>query len=159
MKAPVNLFEFEEVAKGKLRPEAYDYYAGGANNGVTLLENRSAYERLRLRYRVMRDVSSRDCSVEVLGQRIAFPVMVAPTAFHKLACGAGECATARAAGRAGTIMVMSTLSNTLIEDVAAAATGPLWFQLYIYRDRGATLDLVRRAEAAGFQALVLTVDA
>jgi len=159
MKAPVNLFEFEGVAKGKLRPEAYDYYAGGANDGITLHENRSAYERLRLRYRVMRDVSSRDCSVEVLGQRIAFPVMVAPTAFHKLACGAGECATARAAGRAGTIMVMSTLSNTLIEDVAAAATGPLWFQLYIYRDRGATLDLVRRAEAAGFQALVLTVDA
>ena len=159
MKAPVNLFEFEDVARGKLRAEAYEYYAGGANDGITLRENRNAYERLRLRYRVLRDISSRDCSTTVLGQRIAFPVMVAPTAFHKMACGAGECATARAAGRAGTIMVMSTLSNTLIEDVAAAATGPLWFQLYIYKDRGATLDLIRRAEAAGFQALVLTVDA
>jgi isopentenyl diphosphate isomerase/L-lactate dehydrogenase-like FMN-dependent dehydrogenase len=159
MKAPVNLFEFEDVARGKLRAEAYEYYAGGANDGITLRENRNAYERLRLRYRVLRDVSSRDCSTTVLGQRIAFPVMVAPTAFHKMACGAGECATARAAGRAGTIMVMSTLSNTLIEDVAAAATGPLWFQLYIYKDRGATLDLIRRAEAAGFQALALTVDA
>lgn len=159
MKAPVNLFEFEDVARGKLRAEAYEYYAGGANDGITLRENRNAYERLRLNYRVLRDVSSRDCSTTVLGQRIAFPVMVAPTAFHKMACGAGECATARAAGRSGTIMVMSTLSNTLIEDVAAAATGPLWFQLYIYKDRGATLDLIRRAEAAGFQALVLTVDA
>jgi 4-hydroxymandelate oxidase len=159
MEAPVNLFEFEGLAKAKLRPEAYEYYAGGANDGATLRENRHAYERLQLHYHVMRDVSLRDCSTTVLGQRIAFPVMVAPTAFHKMACAAGECATARAAGRAGTIMVVSTLSNTLIEDVAAAATGPLWFQLYIYKDRSATLDLVRRAEAAGFQALVLTVDA
>ena len=159
MQACVNLFEFEELAKGKLRTEAYQYYAGGANDEVTLRENRAAYDRLRLLYRVMRDVSSRDTSTTLLGQRIAFPALVAPTAFHKMACHAGECATARAAGRMGTIMVVSTLANTRIEEVAEAATGPLWFQLYIYKDRGATLDLVRRAEATGCQALVLTVDA
>ncbi|MBJ7260277.1 MAG: alpha-hydroxy-acid oxidizing protein, partial [Chthoniobacterales bacterium] len=83
----------------------------------------------------------------------------APTAFHRMACAEGECAAARAAGLAGTIMVVSTLSTTTIEDIAAAAKGPLWFQLYIYKDRGATADLIRRAEAAGCRALVLTVDA
>jgi 4-hydroxymandelate oxidase len=95
----------------------------------------------------------------VLGSRIAAPVVIAPTAFHRLACADGELATARAAGRAGTVMILSSLSNTGVEDVCAAATGPVWFQLYVYRDRGATAALVARAEAAGAQALVLTVDA
>ncbi len=113
----------------------------------------------RCYYPVLRDVSARDTSVEVLGERMSFPVMVAPTAFQRMACDEGECATARAAARAGTIMVMSTLATTAIEEVVAAAEGPKWFQLYIYKDRGATADLVRRAEAAGCRALVLTVDA
>jgi 4-hydroxymandelate oxidase len=155
---PVNLAEYEEVARGKLAREAYDYYAGGANDGITLRANVEAYGKLPLYHRVLRNVAARDTSVEVLGERISFPVMVAPTAFHRLACADGECATARAAARAGTIMVMSTLSNTVIEEVTAAADGPTWFQLYIYKDRAATLDLVRRAEAAGCRALVLTVD-
>lgn len=155
---PVNLAEFEEVARGKLAREAYEYYAGGANDEVTLRANGEAYGNLRLYHRVLRDVAVRDTSVEVLGERISFPVMVAPTAFQRMACDEGECATARAAARAGTIMVMSTLATTVIEDVAAAAEGPKWFQLYIYKDRGVTLDLVRRAEAAGCRALVLTVD-
>jgi isopentenyl diphosphate isomerase/L-lactate dehydrogenase-like FMN-dependent dehydrogenase len=155
---PVNLAEYEEVARGKLAREAYDYYAGGANDGITSRANVEAYGKLPLYHRVLRDVAARDTSVEVLGERISFPVMVAPTAFHRLACAHGECATARAAARAGTIMVMSTLSNTVIEEVAAAADGPKWFQLYIYKDRGATMDLVRRAEESGCRALVLTVD-
>ena len=124
----VNLAEYEEAARAKLRREAYG--------------------RLALYHRVLRDVAVRDTSVELLGDRISLPVMVAPTAFQRMACDEGECATARAAGRAGTIMVMSTLATTVIEEVTAAATGPTWFQLYIYKDRGATLDLVRRAEAA-----------
>jgi len=155
---PVNLAEYEEVARAKLRREAYDYYAGGANDEVTLRANREAYGKLSLYHRVLRDVAARDTSVEVLGERISFPVMVAPTAFQRMACDEGECATARAAARAGTIMVMSTLATTVVEEVAAAAAGPKWFQLYIYKDRAATLDLVRRAEAAGCRALVLTVD-
>ena len=156
---PVNLVEFEQAARVRLAREAYEYYAGGANDEITLRRNREAYEEIALHYPVLRDVSSRDTSTSVLGEKISFPVMVAPTAFHRMACPDGECAAARAAGRAGTVMVVSTLSTTAIEDVAAAAAGPLWFQLYIYKDRGATADLICRAEAAGCRALVLTVDA
>jgi 4-hydroxymandelate oxidase len=156
---PVNLAEYEEAARVRLTREAYDYYAGGANDEVTLRRNRDAWSESALHYPVLRDVSSRDTSTTILGEKIAFPVMVAPTAFHRMACAEGECAAARAAGRAGTIMVVSTLSTTVIEDIAAAATGPLWFQLYVYKDRGATTALIRRAEAAACRALVLTVDA
>jgi 4-hydroxymandelate oxidase len=95
----------------------------------------------------------------VLGQRISMPVMVAPTAFHKMACEEGEVAAARAAGRAGTAFCLSSLSTTAMEDVFAAASSPKWFQLYIYKDKGLTAELVARAEAAGAEAIVLTVDA
>ena len=156
---PVNLAEFEHAARARLAGEAYDYYAGGANDEVTLRRNREAWGERALYYPVLRDVSSRDTSTVILGEKISFPVMVAPTAFHRMACAEGECAAARAAGRAGTVMVVSTLSTTTIEDIAAAATGPLWFQLYVYKDRGATTALIQRAEAAGCRALVLTVDA
>src|SRR5207244_10821587 len=91
--------------------------------------------------------------------RIALPIAVAPTAFHRLAHKDGELATVGGAGDAGTVYVLSTLSNTPVEDVVAAASGPVWFQLYVYRDRAATEGLVRRVEAAGCRALVLTVDA
>lgn len=154
----VNLTEFEEVARGRLPQAHYDYYAGGADDGITLRMNREAYERIALHYPVLRDVSARDTAATVMGEKVSFPVLVAPTAFHRLACDEGECATARAAADADTVMVVSTLATTLLEDVAAASDGPKWFQLYIYKDRGATLDLVRRAEAAGYRALVLTVD-
>lgn len=137
----------------------FDYYAGGAHDEVTLRENRAAFERIRLRYRVLRDVSTRDLSTELLGQRISFPVVIAPTAFQQLAAKEGELATARAAARANTIMVLSTLSTFSIEEVAREAAGRLWFQLYVYRDREVTRELVARAEAAGARALVLTVDA
>ena len=155
----VNLAEFEMAARTRLPREAYDYYAGGANDEITLRRNREAWSEIALHYPVLRDVSLRDTSTTILGERISFPVMVAPTAFHRMACAEGECAAARAAGRAGTVMVVSTLSTTTIEDIAAAATGPLWFQLYVYKDRQATIALIRRAEAAGCRALVLTVDA
>jgi 4-hydroxymandelate oxidase len=156
---PVNLVEFEQAARERLAREAYDYYAGGANDEITLRRNRDAWSEIALHYPVLRDVSSRDTSTTILDEKISFPVMVAPTAFHRMACAEGECAAARAAGRAGTVMVVSTLSTTTIEDIAAAATGPLWFQLYVYKDRGATTALIQRAEAAGCRALVLTVDA
>ncbi len=156
---PVNLFEFESLARQKLPAMAYDYYASGAGDEITLRENRAAYERLELRYRVLVDVSRRDLATTVLGQSVAMPVLAAPTAFHRLAHPEGEAATARAAAQAGTIMILSTLSNTPVEEVTAAAAGPVWFQLYVYRDRGATRGLVERVEAAGCRALVLTVDA
>lgn len=156
---PINLFELEALARDKLAPAAYDYYASGAQDEITLRENRAAFERVALAYRVLVDVSRRDLSTTVLGQPITFPVLVAPTAFHGLATAEGERAAARAAGTAGTVMILSTLSNTAVEEVVAAASGPVWFQLYVYRDREATAGLVRRAEAAGCRALVLTVDA
>jgi 4-hydroxymandelate oxidase len=109
---------------------------------------------------VLVDVSNRDLSTTVLGTPVSMPVLVAPTAFHKLACEAGELATVRATAAEGTVMCLSSLSNTRVEEVCAAGAGsPVWFQLYVYRDRAATAALVARAEAAGASAIVLTVDA
>jgi 4-hydroxymandelate oxidase len=156
---PINIYEFDAIARGKLTSMAYDYYASGAHDEITLHENHAAYDRIKLKYRVLRDISQRDISTTVLGHRIKMPVIIAPTAFHKLADPVGEVATVQAAGNAGTLMILSTLSTTSIEDVMTAATGPVWFQLYVYKDRQATKALVQRAEAAGCSALVLTVDA
>jgi len=107
---------------------------------------------------VLRDVSERSLACTILGQELSWPMFVAPMAFQQLAHPDGELATARAAGATGTGMILSTLSTTSIEDVGPACTGPLWFQLYIYRDREASRALVERAQAAGCDALVLTVD-
>ena len=156
---PINVRDYRIAAEAKLSKMAFDYYASGADDEVTLSENREAYERIKLKYRVLVDVHERNLSTRVLGRRVTLPVLIAPTAFQRLADPEGEVATARAAGSTGTIMVLSTLSNSSIEETVEAATGPVWFQLYVYKDRGATVDLVQRAEAAGCEALVLTVDA
>jgi 4-hydroxymandelate oxidase len=155
----LNLFDLERAALAALPALARDYYASGADDEITLRDNRAAFERLCLHYRVLVDVSRRSTATAVLGHPVALPVVIAPTAFQRLAHPDGELATARAAGAAGTVMILSTLSTTRVEDVVAAAGGPVWFQLYIYKDRAATEALVRRVEAAGCQALVLTVDA
>ena len=154
----LNLAEIELAARERLAPLAYEYYVGGANDEVTVRENRAAFERLALRYRVLVDVSRRSTSTTVLGTPVDFPVLVAPTAFQRLACDDGELATARAASASGTVMILSTASTCTIEDVGAIG-GRLWFQLYVYADRGLTKALVERAEAAGMRAIVLTVDA
>jgi len=156
---PINLFEYEELARQNLPRMAYDYYASGSNDEISLRENRDAWERIALYFRVLRDISSRSLETTVLGQKVALPILAAPTAFHKLAHPEGELASVRAVGRHGSILILSTLSTCSLEEVSAVATGPIWFQLYVYRDRGATRALVERAEAAGCQALVLTVDA
>lgn len=156
--SPLNLFEYETAAQARLPTMAWDYYAGGAADEITLRENRAAYDRIRLRYRVLRDVSKRSLSTTILGQPVSMPILVAPTAFHGLAHPDREVATVRAAGAVGTIFTLSTLSNAGPAEVAAAATGPIWFQLYVFTDRRATVDLVRRVEASGFSALMLTAD-
>ena len=125
----------------------------------TVYDNRAAYTRIPLNYRVLVDVSERSQATTVLGCPVPMPFMVAPTAFHQLAHADAELATVRGAGRTGTTMILSTLSTTPVEKVCAVAAGPVWFQLYVYKDREATVGLVRRAEAAGCKALVLTVDA
>lgn len=155
----LNLHELEAIARERLPAMAWDYYASGADDERCVRRNCEAFDRLALHYRVLVDVARRDLATTLLGQRIAMPIAVAPTAFHKLAHPEGEVATVRGAGDAGTLYVLSTLSNTAVEDVVAAASGPVWFQLYVYRDRAATEALVRRVEAAGCRALVLTVDA
>jgi 4-hydroxymandelate oxidase len=156
---PVNLFEYEELAREVLPQMAYDYYAAGADDEISLAENRAAYGRIPLYYRVLRDIDQRSLATSVLGHPVAMPILAAPTAFHKLAHPEGEVASVRAVGRHGSILILSTLSTCPLEEVVAAATGPVFFQLYVYRDRGATRALVERAEAAGCKALVLTVDA
>lgn len=155
----INLEDFERVAKTKLSKQAYDYYASGAHDEVTLGRNREAFSEIHLHYKVLVDVSQRDLSTEVLGHHLSMPVIIAPTAFHALADPKGEVATATAANRAKTVMTLSTLSTMPMEEVGQAAGSGFWFQLYFYRDREATRALVERAEKAGASALVLTVDA
>lgn len=157
-KTLLNLREFETAAATRLPQMVFDYYAGGAGDEVTALTAHAAWDAISIRYRVLRDVSQRNLATKVLGDDLAFPLMVAPMAFQRLAHPDGELATARAAAAVGAGMILSTLATTSIEDVRAAAKGPLWFQLYIYRDREASRGLVERAERAGCTALVLTVD-
>jgi 4-hydroxymandelate oxidase len=150
--------DFEAEARERLPQLVYDYYAGGAGDEWTLRENRRAFERWVLRPRFLVDSSNVDLRTTVLGTEIGCPVMVAPTAFHRLAHPDGELATARAAAAAGTLMVVSTISTTSMEDVADASAGPKWFQLYMHKDRGLTTGLVDRASRRGYSAIVLTVD-
>ncbi len=159
MTGPLNVQDFEALAAQNIPSFAWDYYRSGADAELTLRANLEAWKEIELHYRVLVDVSSVSTSTTLLGHELASPVVVAPTAFHRLAHEDGELATARGAGRAGCAMTLSTLSNTPVEAVCAEATGPVWFQLYVYRDRGATEALIQRAEAAGCSALVLTVDA
>jgi 4-hydroxymandelate oxidase len=144
------LAELHDKARAVLDPVHYDFFAGGAGDEVVLAENEAAFRRRALLPRVLR--ASRSEEVRDAG----FPLLVSPTAFHKLAHPEGELATARALN--GTVLVSSTASTVPIADVVAAATGPVWFQLYLQRDREVTEALVRRAERAGCAALVITVD-
>ena len=142
---PINLEEFELLAAQNLDKQSYDYFRGGANDEVTLRANVAAFQKIQLLPNVLVDVSKRDQSVTVLGEKLTMPILIAPTAFHRLASPEGEIATAKAASKAGTIMVFSSLSTTSPEDVAAATDASLWFQLYIYRDRELTRDIIQRA--------------
>jgi 4-hydroxymandelate oxidase len=155
----INVADFEAAARERLDPGVYDYIAGGAGDEHTLRENRAAFERWELRPRVLVDISGVSTATTVLGTEVALPVLVAPTAFQRLADPEGELATARAAAVAGTIMSLSTLSSVTPAELAAAAPdAPKWFQLYWSRDRGFTQELVETAADSGFTALVLTVD-
>lgn len=151
--------DFEEAARAILPQMAYDYYRSGAGAENTLNANRRALDEYEIWYRVLVDVESTDITTSILNTRLTVPVVVAPTAYHRMAHQEGELAAARAAARAGTIFILSTLATTSIEDVAASSDGPKWFQLYVHTDRGLTKSLVERAEASAFKAIVLTVDA
>jgi len=154
----INVADYELIARERMTPSAYEYYAGGAEDEVTLADNREAFRRIALLPRVLTGTETVTTGVDLLGLTLPYPIALAPTAFNRLGHADGEKGAARAAGSAGTLMCCSTISSTTIEDVAAVATGPLWFQLYVYRDREVTRDLVQRAVTCGCRAIVLTVD-
>ena len=155
---PINLYDYEARAKQVLPHNFWEYIDAGAMDELTKARNRSAFEALSLRPRFMRDITERKISTTVLGTDISFPVMISPADGHANAHPEGECATARGAGMSNTLMMCSTNSNHSMEEIAEVATGPLWFQL-AHRGYNFTEHLVKRAEAAGFRAIVLTIDA
>lgn len=149
--------EREEAAQRALDPAVYDFIAGGADDEVTLAANERAYGRIGLVPRVLRPPVGRGLDVTLLDCPLSMPVLIAPTAFHCLAHPEGERATSRAAAAAGTVMIVSMAATVALEELAG--TGCLWFQLYVQPDLGFSESLVRRAEAAGCRALVVSVDA
>ena len=155
---PINLYDYEARARQALPHNNWEFIEAGAMDELTLARNRSAFEALALRPRFMRDVTERKLSTTVLGAEISFPVMISPAEDHTNAHSEGELATARGAGMSNTLMICSTTSNSSMEEIAEVATGPLWFQLS-HRGHDVSEHLVKRAEAAGFRAIVLTVDA
>ena len=154
----VNCHELEALARERLTPQAYAYVAGGSGDEHSLRWNVEAWSRIRLAPRFLVDVSSIDTTLRLLGHDLASPVLLAPTASHRLFHPDGELETVRGAAAAEAVYVQSTLGTVGVDEVGAAATGPWWFQVYIQRDRGFTADLVARAEDAGASALVLTID-
>jgi 4-hydroxymandelate oxidase len=156
---PATIAEYESAARGRLDGFAWDYLSRGSGSNVTRRENCAAWERRVLRPRVLRDVSSVDTTTTVLGAPVSAPVLVAPTAMHRLFCAEGELATARATASAGTVFVASMAATTSLEDVAVAAPdGHRWAQMYMLRDRGRTRTLAERARSAGYTAIVASVD-
>ncbi len=155
---PVSLHEYETAAREVCTAAAWDYLQGGGGDEITMQWNRERLNALPLLPHVLRNVSHIDTHVSLLGLDLPSPILLAPTGCHKLFHPEGEVATARGAGEAGTVYTASTASTTKLEAIAEASQGPLWFQLHMQRDRSFTVELMQRAESAGFHALVLTVD-
>lgn len=152
------LRKLRDDARALLPESTFDYFDGGAGDEQTLAENETAWRRIWIRPRVMVDVSAVDTGCTLLGERLALPILLAPMAGQRLLHTDGELATARAAGAAGTVYCLSSRATTDLADVAAAATGPLWFQLYVAGDRERSARVIARAAEHGFRAVVLTVD-
>jgi 4-hydroxymandelate oxidase len=156
---PLTVAEYEPLARSRVERGAWDYQAGGAGDELSLADNLAAWNRIRLRPRVLVDVSSRDLRTSAFGVALEHPIVVAPTAAHRLSHPEAERASARGAAAADALFTLSTISSVPMEDVAAVAPGaPRWFQLYAPSDRGACRALVDRAVAAGYGAVAVTVD-
>ena len=156
---PVNIFEYEEIARERIEKGHYDFIAGGATDEITIRRTRAVYDSIMLRPRMMVDVDQRSMATTVLGQEISLPLMLDPAGNHEAAHPEAEIASVKAAGAAGTLMVLSSHAARTLEDVAASATGPIWFQQYFFKDRGLTLEMAARAEEAGYSAICMTLDA
>ena len=153
-----DLMQFEPLARQRLSQMAYDYVRSGGADEITMRENRLAFERLRLSPRVLADVSQLDTRTSLFGAELEHPIMLAPIAYHRLYHPEGELGTARGAGATGAVMAVSTFTTTAIDEIARNTQAPIWFQLYVQRDRAFTKDMVQRAVAAGCKAVCLTVD-
>lgn len=151
--------DYERLARERVSEQAWAYVASGSADEMTVAENRAAFQRLWLSGRVLADLAGGNTRLELYGQTFAFPILLAPVAFQKLVHPDGELATVLAASAVRAGMIVSTLASVHLEEIARRASSPLWFQLYVQPDRGFTAELVRRAEAAGYRALVLTADA
>ena len=156
--APVNVLEFEPLARQRLPREVWEYISQGAADELTLRRNREAFDAIRLRPRVLVDVSRIDTRLELFGQKLDFPILLAPVAGQGRMHTRAEPEAARGATAAGATFVISTFASSRVDEIARAARGRAWFQLYVQRDRGVTKDMVQRAEAAGCTALCITVD-
>jgi len=153
-----DLMQFEPLARQRLSQMAYDYVRSGGADEITMRENRLAFERLRLSPRVLSDVSQLDTRISLFGVEHEHPIMLAPIAYHRLYHPEGEAGTARGAGATGAVMAVSSFTTTAIDEIARNTQAPIWFQLYVQRDRAFTKDMVQRAVAAGCKAVCLTVD-
>lgn len=155
----ISLDDFQAAARSSLSRKLYEYLASGTGDEQTLQENRTAWNRYFLRPRMLCDVSSLTTEISLFGQTLSMPIFISPAGVHRLCDPAGECASARAAAAAGTLFGLSQHATASIEEVACAAPGcNKWFQCYLLKSRPLTLELVRRAEAAGYNGLFVTVD-
>lgn len=155
----VSVSDYERLAQRKMSAMCRALVEGGAADELTIAWNRSAFDSIRLRPRVLVDVSRVDTSISLLGACLPHPILLAPTAYHRMVHSGGEVETARGASQCGALYVVSSATNTRVQPIAQAAKGPLWFQMYVQSDRGFVTEVIREVEAAGCQALVITVDA
>lgn len=156
---PMTVADFAKSARALIDPVAFDYYTSGSDGQTLKVRNRAAWDAIEIRHRVLVDVGKVDSSTELIGLKLTFPAMIAPMAYQRLAHADGEIATAKAAAATGVPYVASTMSNVTLEEIADSTPAPKWFQLYCHRDRDITRDLIKRAEKAGYAAIVVTVDA
>ena len=153
-----DIADVRRLAKRQLPGGVFDYFDGAAETEWSMANNSAAFDHVHLEPQVLVDVSKVDMSTSVMGQRLAQPYAFAPTGFTRIACSAGELAAARVAAKHGIPYTLSTLGTRSIEEVAAVSNGPLWYQLYVWKDRGLSRELVQRAKAAGYKAIMVTVD-
>lgn len=154
----LSLRDFTELARDRLTPAAWARVEGGAADEITLRWNREAYDKIRLRPRVLVDVSKLDTRVTLFGQELDFPIFLSPVGGQCFVHEDADLGVAHGAGAAGALLIISSSASMRVEEVAKNATGPVWFQLYVQRDREFTRDLVQCAEAAGCRAMCVSVD-
>ena len=158
MSKPVTVNDFRNTAKRRLPKFVFDFVDGGAGDETTMQANRDAFDKVTIYPHHMVDVSVRSIDTKVLGEQLDLPVILAPTGLQRLVRGKADLQAAMAAGRSGTVYTASSASAFTVEEIADVAEGPLWFQLYLWRDRAVVEAVVERARVAGYTTLMITID-